>query len=137
MMSRLLPFLVLLGLAAPASAQGTVTGFQLPSGRLACQYDDGSGPPALRCDVLGATFKVPRPSGCTLDWGDSLGLAAAGKPYFVCHGDTVLDPSAPVLPYGSSWRKGGFLCRSSTAGVRCTNAAGHGFELARASYRLF
>ncbi|WP_407569140.1 DUF6636 domain-containing protein [Deinococcus altitudinis] len=137
MKARLLPLALLL-LSAPVSAQGTVTGFQLPSGRLACQYDDASGPPTLRCDVLEPTFKkAPRPTECPLEWGDALGLGAAGKPFLVCHGDTVLDPSTPVLRYGPSWRKGKFTCRASTAGVRCSNAAGHGFELARARYRLF
>ncbi|GGJ83811.1 DUF6636 domain-containing protein [Deinococcus aquiradiocola] len=134
-MNRLIALLALgFGLA---SAQDTVTGFRLPSGRLACQYDATSGPASIRCDVLGATFKAPRPADCPLDWGDSLGLRASGRPYFVCHGDTVLDPSAPVLPYGVVWRKGNLTCRSSTAGVRCTNRSGHGFELARARYRLF
>ena len=109
-------------------------GFSLPSGRLGCELQDTS----VRCDVRGATFKaLPRPASCPLVWGDALGVKATGRAFFVCHGDTVLGAARPVLAYGARWRRGGFTCLSSPAGVRCTNGAGHGFELARSRYRLF
>ncbi|WP_161882355.1 DUF6636 domain-containing protein [Deinococcus alpinitundrae] len=133
--------LVVLGLGcATASAQSTSLddGFSLPSKRLQCQFAPDGPAFTLRCDVLEPAFKAPRqPADCTLAWGDSLGLDDNGKPYFTCHGDTVVDLARPVLAYGQVWRRGGINCVSSTAGVRCSNRDGHGFELARARYRLF
>ena len=55
----------------------------------------------------------------------------------VCHGDTALDPHAPVLTYGKTWQRNGLKCISKAVGLRCTNAGGHGFFLSRAhSYRF-
>lgn len=115
--------------------------FMLPSGRLGCAYaeaDPAAGFRAsIRCDVMEPTFKAPRLKDCEQDQGNSLALEERGTAVWVCHGDTVLDPRNPVLAYGRTWKRGGFTCTSSTAGVRCLNGAGHGFELARGKYRLF
>lgn len=122
-----------------ALAQGDLKdGFSLPSGRLQCQFVPAAeGGTLLRCDVLNPTFRAPpRPADCPLAWGDSLYLEASGRPGFTCHGDTVV-AQRPVLAYGQTWRQGGFACTSSPTGVRCTNASGHGFTLARAKYSLF
>ena len=64
-------------------------------------------------------------------------MGVAGAAGFVCHGDTVIDPQRPVLGYGLLWQRAGLTCRSSTAGVRCINIDGHGFELARGRYKVF
>jgi hypothetical protein len=54
-----------------------------------------------------------------------------------CHGDTAIDPHAPVLAYGKTWRRNGFTCTSKAIGLRCTNTSGHGFFISRArSYRF-
>ena len=130
----------LLSLCGPQGhAQTADSGFQLPSGRLHCSYDPGDAqqPASLRCDVLEPSFRRPPSEPCPLDFGDSLALTTRGRPQWVCHGDTVLDPQHPVLAYGQTWSWGGFRCTSATTGVRCVNIAGHGFELARRAYRLF
>lgn len=125
----------------PAQAQGTPDSFQLPSGRLHCQYQaadvQAKLPATVRCDVQGATFKAPPRGDCSLDFGDSLALPAAGRPVWACHGDTVMNPQNPVLAYGKTWTKGSLTCSSATTGLRCVNRSGHGFELARSRYRLF
>jgi hypothetical protein len=36
-----------------------------------------------------------------------------------------------TLAYGSQWNQGGFLCKSATIGVTCTNAAGHDSTLSK------
>ncbi|MFC4455038.1 DUF6636 domain-containing protein [Deinococcus sonorensis] len=139
------PVLVLLALlggpalaqAQPAPASALAAGFSLPSGRLQCMYDDSSGPASIRCDVLNPTFRVARPASCPLDYGDSVTLNVTGRPLLGCHGDTVVDPQRPVLAYQRFWQRAGLTCQSSTAGVRCINIDGHGFELSRARYRLF
>lgn len=109
---------------------------------MGCAYMDADpsyGTPAnIRCDVYYPTFKrVPQPKDCPLAYGDSLELTATGKPTWVCHGDTVVDTRNPVLAYGETWKYSDFTCTSSMAGIRCTNKAKHGFELAQGKYRLF
>jgi hypothetical protein len=55
----------------------------------------------------------------------------------VCAGDTVLNPSAPPLPYGVNTHVGGLMCASRTDGMTCTNSDGHGFTIAIQGYRIF
>ena len=35
------------------------------------------------------------------------------------------------------WSRGGFTCKASSAGLRCSNRSGHGFFLSRTSQRVF
>jgi hypothetical protein len=56
----------------------------------------------------------------------------------VCHGDTVVEPGAPVLAYGKSSRQGSITCVSADTGVTCTQRpGGHGFLISRERYRIF
>jgi hypothetical protein len=55
----------------------------------------------------------------------------------ICAGDTVMDPSLPVLAYGEVWQRAGFTCRSEQAGLTCFNAMQRGFSLARARQEMF
>jgi hypothetical protein len=62
------------------------------------------------------------------------GAAAA----FVCHSDTAFGPDHPVLSYGLHVSNGNVTCRSTESAMECSTLAGtHGFELARARYRLY
>lgn len=122
---------VLVLLPVVASAQEA---FQLPSGNIHCAAWEGR----LRCDVLSFAYRrPPRPPDCDLEWGDSVELGPRGAAALVCHGDTVADPKAPVLGYGQAWQGAGMACTAATTGLRCTNAEGRGFEMARARLRLF
>jgi len=138
---RLLSFVAALTIAAfPVSAMAA-SGFQMPSGNVFCMLEesDGSQPDDVRCDIMQMTNRRPRPpADCELDWGDAF-VISAGSPRGerMCHGDTVRDPSMPVLPYGSVWRGAGITCMSAPVGVTCQNADGHGFSLARAQQRVF
>ena len=106
------------------------------SGNIGCLYD--SSPSFLRCDIRsGLKPPPPRPGRCDLDWGDSVSLGRTGRTKLVCHGDTALLPSAPVLAYGKTWKRGPFSCTSRRAGLTCENAADHGFFLSRKSWRRF
>jgi Family of unknown function (DUF6636) len=106
--------------------------FRLPSGNIGCAIFQS----VLRCDIAnGLRPRPPRPAGCELDWGFGLTLGRTGRARVVCAGDTVIDPTAPVLRYGSTWRRGGITCSSATSGLTCTNAAGRGFFLSRQSWR--
>jgi hypothetical protein len=113
--------------AAPAAAGGSVF-FRLPSHNIGCAYVDRD----LRCDVLRTSNTLPKPPrSCDLDYGDAFSMHPTGRVTLVCHGDTAVDPSAPVLAYGRTWKHAGFTCTSSAAGLRCRNLSGHGFFLSR------
>ena len=132
--------LTVLATAAPRRfhAHLQIEAFQTPSGNIACMADDvdEDGRWELRCDVGERDWRGGRTRGCDLDSGDSVGMRATGRPFWVCHGDTILR-SGPVLGYGSTWRKGPFTCVIARTGVTCRNRSQHGFTLSRASYRLF
>jgi hypothetical protein len=114
-----------------ASAQEA---FQLPSGNIHCMAFEGT----VRCDVLQSTYRrPPRPRDCDLDYGDSVELGPRGPARYVCHGDTVADPSSPVLGYGRAWQGSALSCTASPSGLRCVNAEGRGFEMARSRLILF
>jgi hypothetical protein len=107
--------------------------FVTPSKNIGC-FIDGDG---VRCDIVEREWKLPaKPSDCELDWGDSIGLDAAGAAVLSCHGDTVLGASA-VLAYGDRARRGPFECESNANGVACANlTSGHSFFMSRREYRL-
>ena len=116
-------------MAASAQARESVyVTFRMPSGNIACGYSTGFGP-------VDAPLRHPlgpeaEPAGrCELDWtGLSMGRGTA-RP--TCAGDTVYDPKAPVLKYGSVWKRGPFTCVSLLIGLSCTNRTGHGFFLSK------
>jgi hypothetical protein len=113
--------------------------FRTPAGDVTCEWITYASKSTLRCDQSGVSRPhPPRPKSCTLgDWGFGITLTRTGRPAFVCAGDNVADPSARKLRVGTSWRKGGFSCVSQRAGLRCANAAGHGFVVAPKRWQLF
>jgi hypothetical protein len=118
-----------------SSAASTLPGFRTPSGNIGCYFaarEQGQ-PAYLRCDIrTGLKPKPPRPPKCVdLNWGDSYTLFVKGRTVVTCHGDTAIDPKAPVLRYGTAWKAGGFRCTSKLAGLRCRNQSGHGFFLSK------
>jgi hypothetical protein len=98
-------------LAAPAAAQADHAGFQTPSGNIVCEYASAY----VACDVksVGGYYVLKRG-----------GLPSAYR------GTRGLD-GYRTLGYGSTMRMGSFKCRSSFAGLRCTNRGGHGFFLSK------
>ena len=79
-----------------------------------------------------------RPKDCDLDWGQAFEVSnKAQHAARICHGDTVMDGSLPVLGYGEVWQRGGFTCKSEQAGVTCFNTDRRGFSLARAKQEVF
>ncbi len=117
--------------AVAASAQGresVYVSFRMPSGNIACGYSTDFGPVTLRCDILSGLRPEPRRR-CELDWtGLSMGRGSATP---TCAGDTVYDRKAPVLRYGSVWKRGPFTCLSLLIGLSCVNSTGHGFFLSK------
>jgi hypothetical protein len=115
--------LVLTALAAPAAASAwTSNSFQSPTHNIGCRYYP-------RTDVVKC---MTRNDGFTLVLNET-SRGRRGASYGV-----YVSPSAPVLPYGSSWRAFGFRCRSRISGMTCSNAySGHGFFLERHTYRVW
>ncbi|MEH2531401.1 hypothetical protein V1277_002220 [Bradyrhizobium sp. AZCC 1588] len=136
------PRLVLLALsglmiADAAHAQTAPTGFQSPSKNIACQYFDYDKQNVLRCDISAMDTKPRRPADCELDYGNAFEMNAKGPAARICHGDTVMEKSLPVLGYGEVWQRGGFTCKSEQAGVTCFNTDRRGFALARVKQEMF
>jgi hypothetical protein len=117
--------------SARASGEGQ---FRTPSANIGCGYYDR----VLRCDVRdGVKPLPPRPANCPLDWGQGFWLHERGPARIVCAGDTALNPTAPVVRYGTTWQGGRISCSSTPHGLRCTNADRHGFFLSRGeAYRF-
>jgi hypothetical protein len=98
----------------------------------------GDGTVMAMCEIGHHTYPTPsRPSSCTLDYGDRFVLGSVGKATLGCHGDTVADPSAAVLPYGTSISYGSLACTSSESGMWCGSLdTGHYFKVASAAFQL-
>ncbi|MGZ5359751.1 MAG: DUF6636 domain-containing protein [Solirubrobacterales bacterium] len=118
---------------APPQGDHGPRAFRSPSGNIGC-YLDSTG---ARCDIAERSWEPPPPDQpCELDYGQGIGLDADGAA-FVCAGDTTLGAGA-TLAYGSSARRGSFLCESAEAGITCTDtASGRGFTLSREAYEIF
>ena len=134
---RALLTLSVLTLATTSHAQTAPTGFQSPSKNIACQYFDYDKQNILRCDIAAMETKPRRPADCELDYGGAFEMNVKGPAARICHGDTVMDKSLPVLAYGEVWQRGGFTCKSEQTGVTCFNANRRGFSLSRVKQEVF
>ncbi|MBR0957947.1 DUF6636 domain-containing protein [Bradyrhizobium japonicum] len=134
---RLFTSLALLATADFARAQDRPIGFLTPSKNIACQFFSDNGQGVLRCDIMNMDARPRRPVDCELDWGHAFEMSAKGSAGRICAGDTVMDPSLPVLAYGDVWQRAGFTCRSEQTGVTCFNAMQRGFSLARGKQEVF
>ena len=124
-------------LAAPAVAQDLLF-FHAPSGNIHCMIATGDWSQA-RCDIMQLKSKIPpAPADCDLDWGHAFAIGLQDtKGARACVGDTVADPAGMTLAYGDHVDLGGFRCSSEPTGMTCTNPAGHGFTIAKATQILF
>ncbi|PWS37460.1 hypothetical protein DFH01_11545 [Falsiroseomonas bella] len=92
----------------------------------------------LRCDVLDRSYPTPaEAAGCSPAWEGRLALRPEGAVALPCSGAAVRNDEAFVLGYGARWIVPGISCESEEAGLRCTNAAGHGFQASRSKLDLF
>ena len=118
-------------------AQDRPIGFLTPSKNIVCQFFTDNAQGVLRCDLMEMDTRPRRPADCELDWGHAFEMTAKGSAGRICVGDSVMDPSLPVLAYGEVWQRAGFTCRSEQTGLTCFNAMQHGFSLARAEQKVF
>ncbi len=126
-----------------AARADELTFFRTPSGNIHClAYDDeaGGGQSGVACEIhqiTKRTLNVKRPPDCDLDWGDRVEVGQRGRAGMSCYGDTIADPNSRVLAYGRSIDFGAITCKSSQAGLECSNGSGHGFFLSKSRQRLF
>ena len=114
--------------SAPALKTPT---FQMPSKNIGCATSEG----VLVCDILSGLKPEPKQK-CELDW-TGMEMERLGPSQPRCAGDTAYVQSAPVLQYGSTWRRDGFTCVSHENGLQCRNEENHGFLLARNAWTQF
>lgn len=112
--------------------------FESPTGNIYCVVDSPYIPPS--CELLEGT--IPDPELC----GDGPSKVVGrieftdGDPQPVCNSDTIREPGAKTLAYGSVAGVDGttIQCLVETIGVTCINtAATQGFFLARGRYTIF
>jgi hypothetical protein len=140
--SRALLFVLLVFLVAvaPASAAFKVKAFVTPTGNIRClgEGDTATGRDfGMRCDITHHTWKAPKRSKpCTEgDYGSSLGMTKRGGAKFICVSDAI--GPAKRVKYGTIFRFGPFRCSIKTTGVRCSNAAKHGWFVSRQRVKRF
>lgn len=126
-------------LASPAAASAKIRQFQTPSGNIQCGwFKFGQKPASIRCDISSQENPAkPRPKSCEFDFGYSYAMNAKGKSRRACVSDAVGGPGTKVLAYGTTFAKGGIVCASTEAFLRCANSSGHGFKLSRSAQSLF
>lgn len=114
------------------AAEARLVAFSTPSGNIGCIGETGGGGPVfVRCDIRNSSYRPPaQPASCDFDWGNGFSVSRLGRARWNCVSDSALTRTNP-LAYGRSRSIGGIVCRSSKAGLRCTNRQGHGFFLSR------
>lgn len=127
------------------AASATSIFFELPSKNIVCVYISAPGQEAaLQCGVgSGLHPPAPKPVRRCIDTdpaSDRVELDLTGRTHGFCSGDVGVLAElgrAPVLGYGTTWHRGGFVCTSSMTGLTCKNPSGHGFFLSRQSWHGF
>lgn len=132
---------VVLAFASTAAA-ARIALFQTPTRNIGCAYLPAisrGDVPTLRCEIGSGLRPLPHhPHRCVQgDFGQAVAMTRRGRAQAICISDTVRTPSAPVLRYGRTIRVGGFTCTSRRTGLRCANAARHGWFLSRQRSFLF
>ena len=115
---RIAVLVTAVALFAPASAQAAYRDFRSPSGKIGCAfYSDAETPPLVRCDWRGA--------------GDrAMQLGETGRARIRRVTDSVMNPEAKVLRYGTSTTFRRLKCVSRRLGMTCRSlASGHGFRV--------
>jgi hypothetical protein len=124
-------------MSLPSQSMANSVGFRSPSKNIHCAGFMDAGGTSLRCDILQNNAPIPeRPKDCQIDYGNAFNMTLKGKSVRLCYGDTVAD-AYPVLQYGTTWKWAGFVCTSSTTGVRCMNLSGHGWQINKSAQTLF
>jgi hypothetical protein len=141
-----LSFCVLIAALSPALAGDTseTVSLRSPSGNIHCLLfadpADAQDDPIASCELEtldGGNSMPPKPVDCQADYGFRYYVTANGKAGPVCATGSLKDPEARALGYGESTTFHGLTCISEKTGFSCTNDAGHGFKLSKATQQVF
>jgi uncharacterized protein DUF6636 len=116
--------------------------FTSPTGNIYCSIAaSGDVPPG--CELRDGRI-TPPPGTCGSGGGGAKDVGriewSRDTPKLVCNSDTMIQPGAPVLQYGSIAQAQGspFQCISEQIGMTCVNTTGKkGFFMAKGAYTLF
>ncbi|WP_324652909.1 DUF6636 domain-containing protein [Georgenia sp. H159] len=114
-------------------ADAEPTYFASPSGNIVCTITADS----ADCGISNFQYAAEDAASCESDGaGGHLRVEPAGAS-MPCD-PLVVVGDVPVLEYGQTAEAHGYSCLSERSGVTCRHdESGHGFSVARASYRLF
>jgi hypothetical protein len=144
---RIIIVSLVVALFAGVATAARLPGVKTPSGNISCFYvpQRPTVHGNLLCNIKQASYTRALQAKCIapptgLDWhGFTLSDTKRGE--LLCTGGLMYDakdtPTLVTLAYGTTWRHGGFTCTSRVAGLTCTNTAGHGLFLSRASWRAW
>jgi len=107
--------------------------FRSPSGNIGCVIGSG----LARCDLKDKEWQTLRPNDCPkeMGFGQGIQVGQSGPAGPTCAGDTTLNPTAPVLDYGTASQVDGFRCVSSEKGITCKSLdTKHGFFVSRQTF---
>ena len=128
-------------LAAGKVDTGAKAQFTSPTGNIFCSIAAGDVPRG--CEVRDGRA-TPPPGTCDAGGGGAKDVGRiewdGGTPKPICNSDTMFQPGAQVLQYGSVAQVQGspFQCVSETLGMTCVNTdSKKGFFLAKGAYSLF
>ncbi len=141
---------MVLVLPATAEASSRAVNFQTQTADVGCgvvaavpgtELDPGTGAalngnyPGLQCSAE----DLPKPKQGFGDPFVQLGQGHAGRARLVDESQDDLVSSAypATLAPGAVWKRAGIVCRLTASSVRCTNGAGHGFEISTGHLDLF
>ncbi len=135
--------------ASLAGSAATLPGFRSPSRNIRCLFvPAGSGGRSrLLCAIAQSAYakklqvRCMGPTGGGVDW-HGFELNPSGHGAITCTGGILYNPATQfpsyvTLPYGQTWQRGVFTCRSRISGVTCRNRAGNGLFISRASWRVW
>ncbi|MHA3914431.1 DUF6636 domain-containing protein [Halovulum sp. GXIMD14793] len=127
---------------APA-VRAEAPSFKTPSSNILCYVPDDlpgyENSDQLICLVFSADWAPPLDPACGVDETPTFTLGPTGnaREDVSCHGDVFWPYPTPELGYGSTWSVLNYRCEIETTGVKCVNADGHGFQLARGKRSVF
>jgi hypothetical protein len=141
---------LIVALPATAGAYSHAVNFQTKSADVLCgivasvpgtELDPGTGAqlngdyPGLQCSAE----DIPKPKQGFGDPFVKLGQGQAGRAMLVdeSQDELISDADFVTLAPGSTWRRYGIACTLSESSARCTNSAGHGFEISTGHLSLF
>jgi hypothetical protein len=121
---------------------GAKATFTSPTGNIFCAIASSGGIPA-GCEVNDGRIKPPAGT-CDTEGGAAPDIGriewSGNTPKAICNSDSMIQPGAVVLQYGSIATVSGspFQCLSETIGMTCISTAGKkGFFLAKGAYKIF